>query len=138
MKKKNYLRLAIIAVLLFLGGYWYYNSIAIWGASDNGMWKATYRKNFDYVEGGWNGTIKQKSGPAVTVKEVKFTDNGKQLMSTGDFEEGVSEDGEKTVLYPLSAEFYGLGDPPKKGHVYKLYVTWTNKGKEETDMFVLK
>ena len=138
MKKKSYLKLLIIFVLLGGGVYWYYNSIAIWGTSENGMWKATYKKNQDqYVEKGWTGTLKQKSGDKVTVEDITFTDNNKTLMSVGDFEEGIAEDGEETVLYPFSAEFYG-GDGPKKGHIYKVHVTWKNNGKSHTDSFRLK
>ncbi|MFD6440556.1 hypothetical protein ACFWDG_12230, partial [Peribacillus sp. NPDC060186] len=59
------------------------------------------------------------------------------LMSVGDFEEGIAEDGEETVLYPFSAKFYG-GDGPKKGHIYKVHVTWKDKGKSHTDSFRLK
>lgn len=63
MKKKSYLKLLIVFVILGGGVYWYYNSIAIWGTSANGMWKATYKKNQDqYVERGWTGKVKQKSG----------------------------------------------------------------------------
>ncbi|WP_144552805.1 hypothetical protein [Peribacillus simplex] len=138
MKKKSYLKLLIIFVLLGGGVYWYYNSIAIWGTSENGMWKATYKRNQDqYVEKGRTGTLKQNSGDNVTVEDITFTDNNKTLMSVGDFEEGIAEDGEETVLYPFSAEFYG-GDGPKKEHIYKVHVTWKDKGKSHTDSFRLK
>lgn len=138
MKKKSYLKLLIVFVILGGGVYWYYNSIAIWGTSANGMWKATYKKNQDqYVERGWTGKIKQKSGNKVTVEDITFSDNNHTLMSVGNFEEGESEDGEVTVLYPFSAEFYG-GDEPKKGHIYKVHVTWKDKGKSHTDSFQLK
>ncbi|MGG2059933.1 hypothetical protein [Priestia megaterium] len=138
MKKKSYLKLLIVFVILGGGVYWYYNSIAIWGTSANGMWKATYKKNQDqYVERGWTGKIKQKSGKKVNVEDITFSDNNHTLMSVGDFEEGESEDGEVTVLYPFSAEFYG-GDEPKKGHIYKVHVTWKDKGKSHTDSFQLK
>ncbi|MDD1515357.1 hypothetical protein [Priestia megaterium] len=138
MKRKRFLTWILILLLLAVGAFWYYNSIAIWGTSDNGMWKATYKKNFDQTEGGWNGTIKQKSGNKVKVEKITFTDNKKTLMSTGNFVEEEMEDGSVTKLYPFSTEFYGLGDAPKKGHIYKVHVTWVNKGKEQTDTFRLK
>lgn len=138
MKRKSYLKLLVVFVLLGGGVYWYYNSIAIWGASENGMWKATYKKNQDqYVDEGWTGTIKQKSGGKVTVKDITFTDNNKKLISLDHFKKGTSEDGEVTVLDPFSAAFY-WGDKPKKEHVYKVHVTWKDKGKSHTDSFQLK
>ncbi|WP_176586100.1 hypothetical protein [Priestia megaterium] len=138
MKRKSYLKLLIVFILLGGGVYWYYNSIAIWGTSDNHMWKATYKKDFDRTEGGWNGNIKQKSGNEVKVKKITFTDNKRTLMSTGNFIEEKMEDGSVTKLYPFSTEFYGLGDAPKKGHIYKVHVTWSDKGKSHTDSFQLK
>ena len=80
MNKKQYLKWALLVLIIGIGGvggYWYYSSIAIWGTSDNGMWKANYKKNSDETVGGWIGHIEQKSGGKVEIKEVIFTDNGK-------------------------------------------------------------
>ncbi|PUB09461.1 hypothetical protein [Paenisporosarcina sp. OV554] len=140
MKKKQYLKWVLLVLILGIGGYWYYSNNAIWGTSDNGMWKANYKKNSDETVGGWIGHIEQKSGGKVQIKEIRFTDNEKTLMKDGNFHEKRREDGEDrsvTKLDPFSTDFY-LGNPPKKNHVYKLHITWEKKGHFQTDTFRLK
>lgn len=141
MNKKQYLKWVLLVLIIGIGGvggYWYYSSIAIWGAPDNGMFKATYRKNFDETVGGWSGHIEQKSGGKIKVKEIRFTDNEKTLIKFGDFNEERMEDGSVTKLDPFSTDFYSGGNPPKKNHVYKLHVTWEKKDHSQTDTFRLK
>ncbi|MCY9002615.1 hypothetical protein [Peribacillus frigoritolerans] len=136
-KYSKWLLVVVICMGVAIGGYWNYSSIAIGGTSDNGMWKANYKKNSDETVGGWIGHLQQKSGGKVKIKEVSFTDNGKIVVEHKGFTEGKSEDGSVTKLNPLSTDFY-LGDPPKKEHVYKLHITWEKKGQPMTDTFLLK
>lgn len=133
----KWLLVVVIGMGVAIGGYWNYSSIAIGGTSDNGMWKANYKKNSDETVGGWIGHLQQKSGGKVKIKEVSFTDNGKIVMEHKGFTEGKSEDGSVTKLNPLSTDFY-VGDPPKKEHVSKLHITWEKKGQPKTDTFLLK
>ncbi|MCY8938834.1 hypothetical protein [Peribacillus frigoritolerans] len=140
MMKNNHSKWLLVVVIgmgVAIGGYWNYSSIAIGGTSDNGMWKANYKKNSDETVGGWIGHLQQKSGGKVKIKEVSFTDNGKIVMEHKGFTEGKSEDGSVTKLNPLSTDFY-VGDPPKKEHVSKLHITWEKKGQPKTDTFLLK
>lgn len=136
-KYSKWLLVVVICMGVAIGGYLYYSSIAIGGISDNGMWKANYKKNSDETVGGWIGHVQQKSGGKVKIKELSFTDNGKTLVEHKGFTEGKSEDGSVTKLNPLSTDFY-LGDPPRKEHVYKFHITWEKKGQPKTDTFLLK
>ncbi|MGG4202155.1 hypothetical protein [Peribacillus frigoritolerans] len=76
-KYSKWLLVVVICMGVAIGVYWNYSSIAIGGTSDNGMWKANYKKNSDETVGGWIGHLQQKSGGKVKIKEVSFTDNGK-------------------------------------------------------------
>jgi hypothetical protein len=137
MKKKLNKRGLLISLAVILIGYWYLSSIAIWGTSDNGVWKATYQENFDQTVGGWIGHVKQTSLGKVTVKEIRFTDNETTLMNEKQFIEERMEDGSVTKLNPFSTDFY-LGEHPKKNHKYKLHITWEKQGKSYTETFQLK
>ncbi|WNB91050.1 hypothetical protein [Bacillus sp. NEB1478] len=137
MKKKFYLYGLLICIVLGLGIYSYISSVAICGTSDNGVWKASYQKNFDKGVGGWIGHVKQTSEDKIKLKEIRFTDNEKTLMSDHIFIDERMEDGSVTKLNPVSIDFY-LGDPPKENHKYKLHITWEKKGKLHTDIFQLK
>ncbi|MCZ0875604.1 hypothetical protein [Peribacillus sp. AS_2] len=105
-KYSKWLLVVVIGMGVAIGGYWNYSSIAIGGTSDNGMWKANYKKNSDETVGGWIGHLQQKSGGKVKIKEVSFTDNGKIVVEHKGFTEGKSEDGSVTKLNPLSTDFF--------------------------------
>ncbi|MDR7071550.1 hypothetical protein [Fictibacillus barbaricus] len=93
MKKKRYMKALLMGLAVFLWGFWYLSSMAIWGTSDDGVWKATYQKNFDQTVGGWIGHIKQTSMDKINIKEIRFTDNKTTLMSDKQFIEERMEDG---------------------------------------------
>ncbi|MGE7650959.1 hypothetical protein ACQKM1_24970 [Peribacillus frigoritolerans] len=65
-KYSKWLLVIVICMGVAIGGYLYYSSIAIGGRSDNGMWKANYKKNFDETIRGC-GHVQQKSGGKVKI-----------------------------------------------------------------------
>ena len=135
LKKKKYLLLAGLFIILFSGVYRYYDSVSMSGISENKMWKATYKKNLDESEPtAWLGKLKQKNERNVDVKSIVFLEDDKILMKTTLFPEGRAEDGSVITLHPFSSDFY-LGDAPKKSHDYKVSVTWEENKKAYTDTF---
>ncbi|MFL0366229.1 hypothetical protein ACH0BF_24945 [Pseudobacillus sp. 179-B 2D1 NHS] len=135
MKKKNYLILIGLILVILAGVYGYYSSVSLSGVSENNMWKATYKKNLDASEPtGWVGELKQKNDRKVNVKSIVFTDDEKVLAKKEKFAEGKAEDGSVTTLHPFSAEFY-LGDAPNKKHTYKVSVTWEENKESHIDTF---
>lgn len=128
--------LVILAIV-----YWDYTESTMKGNSENGIWKAVYKKQrIGGTPIGWKASIEQKNKENITVKKLRFLEDGKVLVETTTFYEGRDTvDGTEYSLHPFSYPDLYFGDAPKKGLSYQIQIIWEDRsGNAHNDQIKLK